>query len=65
MDVSSVASTLVTANAPAPTRTTEAVEGNRPDGDGDRDDAVGSVADTQKTTLAATGAVGTQLDVTA
>ncbi len=64
MDVSSVSNMLVTAHAAVPKQTQEVVEGNRPDGDGDRDDAVSSVTETQKTT-AATGTIGSQLDVTA
>jgi len=65
MDVSSVSSTPVTAYAAVPKQTQEVVEGNRPDGDGDRDDAVSSVTETQKTTAVATGAVGSKLDVMA
>ncbi|WP_198243869.1 hypothetical protein [methane-oxidizing endosymbiont of Gigantopelta aegis] len=65
MDVSSVASTLVTPNTPVPTRTAEALEGNQPDTDGDRDDRVNAAAKTQKTPAVATGAVGSKLDVMA
>ncbi len=64
MDVSSVASTLASVNTPAPARAQEVVEGNQADGDGDRDDAVSSVASTQPST-ASNGVVGSQLDVTA
>ncbi len=67
MDISSVASTLVTSNIPTQNnKETERVEGNKPDGDGDRDDAIQGATSKQATTaLATSGTVGTKLNVTA
>jgi len=64
MNISSAASTFLTAQTTVPKQTREVVEGTQPDGDGDRDDAVNSAIETQKTTVA-TGSMGSQLDVTA
>ncbi len=59
MEISSVANTLIAPKA------TEKFEGNRPDGDGDRDDAVQNVSAKATTALATSGTIGTKLNVTA
>ncbi len=67
MQVSSAASAYVQQAASSiPSRTEDRVEGSRPDGDSDRDDA-SRVASTQQTTSAttATGSIGGNIDVTA
>jgi len=66
MNVSSVASSLAQQAAVTPNRAEGRVEGTRPDGDGDQDDAV-RVAATSPVNSAppAVGSIGSQLNVTA
>ncbi len=63
MEISSATSILPQAapTATTPTRAEERLEGNRPDNDGDKDDAVSSVASQSTNT---TGSIGTRINVT-
>ncbi len=66
MQVSSTAGALVQQAALSATKAESRVEGNQPDGDGDKDDA-SRVAPAQQTANATTasGSIGGNIDVTA